>query len=89
MCGACGLVAHREISYRMVAECKGEPRTHYARQNKRNLRKLRPPINFPEFPIADQNSVPHNLLIPTLTRSTAQRAIVLGKKEALVESDSD
>ena len=72
----------------MVAECKGEPRTHYARQNKRNIRKLQPPINFTDFPLADKNSVPHNLLIPVLTRRTAQRAIALDKK-VLVESDSD
>ena len=89
MCAACGLVAHREISYKIVAQCKGEPRTHYARQNKRNLRKLKPPINFSEFPIADRNSVPQNLLIPVLSRRTAQRAITLDKKEVLVESDSD
>ena len=88
MCSACGLVAAREISYKMAAECKGEPRTHYASQNKRNLRKLQPPINFTEFPLADKNSVPHNLLIPVLTRRTAQRAIILDKKE-LIESDND
>ena len=68
MCAACGLVASRGISYRMVAECSYKPRSHYARQNKRFLRKLKPPINFIEFPQADKNSVPHNLLIPVLTR---------------------
>ena len=54
MCAACGLVASRGISYRMVAECSYKPRSHYARQNKRFLRKLKPPINFIEFPQADK-----------------------------------
>ena len=80
MCGACGLVAHKQISQELEEVCQGKPTNHYRRTNKRFLARLKPPINFSEFPEADKNSIPLNHLIPVLSKRNAKQVIKASEK---------